>query len=245
MPFLAQKFPTFEQFASAVLGDIYPADKLQTAGSLTANCLDSVLLVNDGRGRFTVTALPWIAQAAPIFGLAVADFDGDGRRDVVCGQNFFAPEPETGHFDGGLGLLLRGTDKGLAAVPPADSGIVAFGDHKGTATADLDGDAVPDVVFAPNDGALQVFRGKGTAQLTVALMGRDGNPTAVGARVTAVRKDGGRAVAEVTAGQGYLSQSGAVLHFAGAVVEVIVRWPDGEETQAPVDAGSRLVRFAQ
>ena len=56
-----------------------------------------------------------------------------------------------------------------------------------------------------------------------------------GARVTVQRADGTRAVGDVAAGSGYLSQSGPELYVglgsAGSVREVAVRWPDGRETR--------------
>jgi hypothetical protein len=47
---------------------------------------------------------------------------------IVCAQNNFSPEPETGRHDGGTGLVLRRTPEGLEAVPPHIHGITMFGD---------------------------------------------------------------------------------------------------------------------
>ena len=77
-------------------------------------------------------------------------------------------------------------------------------------TCDLDNDTWPDLVVSSNNGPLRVFRNEGVPgrnMLVVRLRGKPGNPTAVGARVSVVARDGMRQTAEVTAGAGYLSQS--------------------------------------
>ncbi|MEC7727011.1 MAG: VCBS repeat-containing protein, partial [Planctomycetota bacterium] len=58
MPMLKEKFPTYEGFAKSLLKDIYTEQKLQACGELVATELASGLLINDGAGRFTFTALP-------------------------------------------------------------------------------------------------------------------------------------------------------------------------------------------
>ncbi len=248
MPFLAQKFPTYEQFASSVLQDIYPADQLAQATHLSASCLDSMLLRNDGDGHFTLQPLPRDAQIAPLFGFATADFDGDHRDDLVAATNFFSPEPETGHFDGGLGLLLRGADPDLAAVPPRTAGIAAFADQKGAVVLDADGDGRPDVVIAANDGPLMTFANASAgAMLAVRLRGGPGNPTGVGAVVGVQREDGSSEHRTVLAGAGYLSQSSACTWFArrGAPIQsVLVVWPGGLVTRIDRDLERAVIEVA-
>ncbi|GAB4149901.1 MAG: VCBS repeat-containing protein [Planctomycetota bacterium] len=242
MPFLAEKFETYERFASATLPEIYPRDKLEKARSLRATRLESVLLRNDGRGRFAIEPLPGDAQIAPIFGLCVADFDGDGHDDVGAATNFYSPEPETGRFDGGLGLLLRGDGKTLVASPPASSGLLSATDQKGAATADLDKDGAPDLLLAVNDGEMLARRTTSTAaRVRVRLAGPPGNPTGIGSLVTARLRDGRSTIHEIHAGEGYLSQSSAVLSLSALVQRVEVRWPDGSKTMADVPDGAREV----
>jgi hypothetical protein len=234
MPFVRERFPTYHQFASANLGEIYGGD-LATCLELVCGELQHVVLDNRG-ATFAVEPLPRASQIAPVFGIGIADFDGDGHEDLVLAQNSFSPEPETGRFDGGLGALLRGKGgRQFEAVPPTKSGIVMPEDGKGLVLHAPNAT----VVCATNNGPVRAFHPLGdtfppVAQLGVRLRGPSGNPAAFGARiellangVTATR------VREVTAGSGYLSQSSPVAWFtkvpAGAKLRV--RWPDGASTE--------------
>jgi len=149
MPALKERFPTYRQFARSTLGDIYSDEKLQQCGELVATELASCLMRNGGDGTFTIEPLPRRAQIAPIFGFASS---GDY---VLCAQNHFAPEPETGRHDGGTGLVLRFVDGAPVVLAPHEHGISAFGDHKAcVALPCTDGKAV---LFARNDGALHMW----------------------------------------------------------------------------------------
>ncbi len=239
MPFVAQKFPTYAQFAGSVLGDIYPQGKLANAGRLSCMQLDSSWLQNDGDGRLVLLPLPHRAQIAPLFGSVAGDFDGDARTDVLFATNSFSPEPETGHFDGGTGLQLAGDPAGFRVVAPSASGFVAAGDQKGLALSDLDGDGRPEAVLATNNGPLRTFGLRGNdSWLSVQLHGGKGNPTGVGARVTVHRANGTRELRVILAGSGYLSQSSAQIGFSrrrSAIVAVVVTWPD--DTESRVESG--------
>ena len=217
MPFLAEKFPTYDAFASSVLGEIYPQQKLASCGQLEATTLASCLLRNDGTGRFTVEVLPRRAQIAPIFGMvALGDL-------LVCAQNSFAPEPETGRFDGGTGLVLRGTADGIEVVPPHEHGIVEFGDRKALVVT---GDGV--VLFGRNDGPVTAWRG-GLTRGELPLPTTNGNPQAIGTRVVFEFPDGRRRAVEVQAGSGYLSQTPPF--WPAGAIRAIVHLPDGTVTR--------------
>ena len=52
MPFVRRQFPTFHEFASATLPDIYSASALDKAAQFEVNTLESMALINDGKGNF-------------------------------------------------------------------------------------------------------------------------------------------------------------------------------------------------
>jgi enediyne biosynthesis protein E4 len=230
MPFLAQKFPTYEQFANSALKDIYPAPKLASSGQLEAVTLASSLLRNDGKGHFTIEELPRRAQIAPIFGMVALD------DRLVCAQNSYAPEPETGRHDGGTGLVLISTvidgKNTLEVVSPTEHGICFFGDRKGLALRRV-GDGTRDraeLLFSNNDAPMRAFSGGSfSSQLAIPMPKSKGNPTGVGTRVTFEFADGHQRAVEVQAGSGYLSQS-AALFVPQRAASATVRAPDGVVT---------------
>ncbi len=229
MPFIAEKFESYEKFASANLAEIYTPQALDQSLRLDATELRSGWLRNDGRGKLEFVPFPTEAQTAPVFGIAIADLDLDGHADVVGAQNFYAPEPETGRMDGGLGFWLRGTGGGaLVPVPPVESGIVIPQDARALVVHDVDGDAAPDLLVTTNDGPLRVLRNRIPAPQTLRIELQ--HPTlrpAAGARV----RIGKGPLLELHAGSGYLSQGPyefLLRHPGSTTLEV--HWPDGART---------------
>lgn len=252
MPFIYSRLPTYRSFAMSSLQEIYTQQCLDDAVVLKATHLESVVLFNEttlhGHATFRIVALPRLAQIAPGHGVAATDYDGDGDTDVYLVQNFNWREPETGHWDGGLSLLLRNDGQGnLEPVWSDESGLVVAGDATAIAVADLDADARPDFIVTRNNARTLAFRqssspatSRSTSHLAIRLAGPNGNPTGVGARVTVRTVSGAPQTAEVYAGSGYLSQSSPWLFFGrgdlGQPVQVHVRWPDGNETEHRIEA---------
>jgi enediyne biosynthesis protein E4 len=229
IPGLVERFPTFHQFASSTLQQIYGAEHLRTSQRFAANELRSGLLVNE-EGGFRFQPFVRISQISPVFGTVIADLDGDRRADLFLAQNFFGSEPETGHFDGGVGQLLLGQDAGgFRALNAKESGIILPG--AATAAALLTDGAQPTIVAATNAGPVRSFRwvANSAARLRIVLRGAANNARAIGARITVVYTDGMRQVLEQRAGAGYLAQSTGALIVAesSAISAIFVRWPDG------------------
>src|SRR5207248_11164896 len=107
---------------------------LQRAIHYQTDTFASVYLHNDGGGTFSVSALPDLAQIAPLKATIATDIDGDGHLDLLVAGNLYEAEPNTPRADAGNGLWLRGDGKGkFVSVSPAESGFLAPLDASGLA----------------------------------------------------------------------------------------------------------------
>ncbi len=244
LPYVRSRTPTYAAFAASTLREIV-GPKLDRAPYLEAATLAHVVLLNRGE-RFEGRALPAEAQFAPAFAAAVADFDGDGREDLFLSHNFFALPMETPRLDGGRSLWLRGTgDGGFEAVPGRASGLRVYGEQRGAAAGDFDGDGRTDLVVTQNGAATKLYRNARAAPgVRVRLTGPPGNAGGVGAAVRLRYADGTLGPARLlSAGSGYWSQASLVqaMGRGAAVTGVVVRWPDGTESEAAVPEGATEV----
>src|SRR5881227_3200587 len=149
-----------------------------------AASLDHQVFLNRG-GGFEARSLPAEAQFAPAFYAGVADFDGDGHEDLFLSQNFFPTEIATPRYDAGRGLVLRGKGDGtLEPVPGQVSGILVYGDQRGAALADYDGDGRIDLVVSQNGAETKLYHNEHARPgLRVRLEGGLLNPHGIGAVV--------------------------------------------------------------
>jgi hypothetical protein len=243
LPFLRERFATHKAYSTAAVADVL-GNQLTKAQKVQANTLASMLFLNRG-DHFEARPLPAEAQFAPVFGLNVADFDGDGHEDVFLAQNFFATRKEIPRLDAGLGLLLRGDGSGrLAAVSCVDSGLKVYGEQRGSAVADFDEDGRADLVVTQNGAATKLYHNE-TARpgLRVKLSGPPANPAGIGATVRLLFGDKPGPAREIHGGSGYWSQDSTtqVLATPETPSAISVRWPGGRVTTNAVPAGAREI----
>ena len=123
---LALKFPTYGSFAEASIRQLFGPAQLQQAIHYQTDTFASVYLHNNGGGAFSSSALPNLAQIAPIKAIVAHDVDGDGHLDLIVAGNLYDAEPNTPRADAGNGLWLRGDGRGrFSPVPPRGSGFLA------------------------------------------------------------------------------------------------------------------------
>ncbi len=129
MPELKKKYLKYESYKGQTIEDIFSPEQLQSSIVHQAVRLQSTLLLNDGRGRFSLHNLPMEAQLSPVYAILPADFDGDGNVDLLLGGNLKHVKPEMGQYDASFGCLLRGRGNGTFEVLPSRrSGIKIFGE---------------------------------------------------------------------------------------------------------------------
>ncbi|MBI3134781.1 MAG: VCBS repeat-containing protein [Bacteroidetes bacterium] len=130
MPFIQEKFPTYNEFAVADLEKIYGKENLEKALHYSATTFSSALLLSDG-GGFRLVNLPVLAQLGPLNKTILKDINADGKLDIIGAGNNFAAEVETIRYDGGRGIVLLGRGDGtFEALNPVESGFFVDGDVK-------------------------------------------------------------------------------------------------------------------
>jgi enediyne biosynthesis protein E4 len=244
-PWFRARFPTFESYANAGIEEVLSGAAAHVRSIVT---LSSMLFLNRG-DHFETRTLPLEAQLAPVFGLAVADFDGNGTEDVFMAQNFFAQDSMVSRYDAGRGALLMGRGNGdFDTMGSQLSGIAVYGEGRGAAVCDYDADGRMDLAVGQNASQTRLFHNqRARVGLRVTLMGSSGNPAAIGASLRAVTKSGSlRRVQELRTGGGWLSQDSLtkVLAPREEIQAVHVRWPDGTTNTVPVPTGASSVRIS-
>lgn len=241
LPYVQQRMRSFEMFAQSSLEDILGAQQMQRASWKEVSTLSSMVFISRGTGdrqRFEGHRLPVEAQFTPAFAPTVADFDGDGREDVLLSQNFFAVEVERPRQDAGRALLLQGQGDGtFDPMPGQESGIKVYGEQRAAPAADIDADGRTDLLVTQNGASTKLYHNVGAVPgLRVRLNGPAVNVSGIGATVQLVYEDDSTGpMRAVTAGDGYWSQGSfvAVMGYGNQAVSVVrVRWPDGTQTMS-------------
>lgn len=158
MPFIADKFPTYEGFATASLEDIYEKEQLSSSVQYEANNFSSVYLENKGNGNFVMSLLPQEAQLAPINGIVAKDFDKDGIKDLIIAGSLKDTEVETPSYDAGKGLFLKGVGDGTftTSLQIEYSGLFLHRDLKDLALIEVGAEKRPGFLVANNDDVVEL-----------------------------------------------------------------------------------------
>ncbi len=137
MPFIKEKYPSYEGFANATLIDIY-GSKINDAYEKEVRDFKSILLLNKSDG-FEIKPLPVEAQEFPILASIKMDVNQDDIEDVIVAGNIYQTEVETPRLDSGSGLVLIADGNGFyKTMKLKESGLSLTGDVKSLVCISLD-----------------------------------------------------------------------------------------------------------
>lgn len=212
LPFIKKRFLTYTDFGKATFDKIFTPQEIKKSRKYTANFFSTSLLVNDGKGLFTVKRLPAMCQYSVMNGMVVDDFNGDGHLDVCVNTNDYSGDPSNGRYDALNGLLMSGDGKGnFRIVSASGSGIYVPGNGK--AMVKLRSSSGEYMLAATeNRGPLRLFSLSGKPELI--------GVTPDDVLATLYYKNGSVQRRIIDAGSSFLSQSARFIKIDTNVVKV-------------------------
>jgi len=129
LPALMRKqYANYSSFAGQTMEQIF-GKQLENAKKFSANILSSVMMINNGKGGFTISKLPMQSQWSPVFGFLTGDFNSDNRIDFITAGNFYGVLPYEGRYDADYGtVLINRSDSGFNVLLSMQSGILLDGE---------------------------------------------------------------------------------------------------------------------
>ncbi|MEP1779757.1 VCBS repeat-containing protein [Reichenbachiella sp.] len=112
MPFIKEKFPTYHDFGSASLEDVYEKTRLENALQYHARTFATSYVENKGIEGFEFSELPIWAQLSSVNKILIRDVNKDGHADLVMAGNLYQSEVETPRNDASLGAIMLNNGKG-------------------------------------------------------------------------------------------------------------------------------------
>lgn len=110
LPYVKKKFLMSKDFSTATLEDIFGDDKIRESMVYEANWFENSVLINDGKGNFTLKVLPNKMQFGPYYGAQMVNKNKTNSNFMFAG-NFFDANIQMGIYDADFGGLYSiGTD---------------------------------------------------------------------------------------------------------------------------------------
>jgi hypothetical protein len=149
--YLKKEYQYYEDYAGSSVQKILGKDKLEKALQNKVHHLESVVVINNGDGSYTLKELPAEVQYAPIYSITVEDLDQDGIEEIIMAGNFSGVKPEEGRYDAHTGLILKMGENEATLVPYQESGLRIKGEARKMAVARAAGNKQVLIVAKNND----------------------------------------------------------------------------------------------
>nr|WP_143828742.1 VCBS repeat-containing protein [Dyadobacter fermentans] len=156
-PFLKKKSIKHSEYAVLTVQDLFPDDLLQSAVAKSVTYLKSAIAVNNGKGQFTLTPLPYMAQFSCLNAIQSEDVNHDGKPDLVVGGNFTHFIPQLRSLDACHGnVLINKGNMQFEVLQARQSGYAVDGEVKQISRITVGGQ--PYVINLINNAAPVLFK---------------------------------------------------------------------------------------
>lgn len=129
LPVMRKRFSTFKSYADITTDQLFLNGELNKAGRLEAIATGTTLFLSGGDGKLSPAQLPAEVQYAPVHVIYSADFDKDGKQDLLLAGNSSKWKLRLGKMDANPGVVLKGLGGGrFSYVAQTVSGFSLSGD---------------------------------------------------------------------------------------------------------------------
>jgi hypothetical protein len=220
MPTLRYKYLFAKSFADAKLTSIVGGDSnLYSGGSRYVYEMNSLMLINEGKGSFTTKRLPVISQISPIYGMIAEDIDNDGNLDLVHTGNFYGPDRDMWRYDAGIGMVLKGDGKlGFKELSVKESGFYVPGEGRALIMMPRADKNSLLLLSSANKGTLQIFEKTLNAKTSLLKL----NQSEMLTHAIIEYKNGKKRRHEFHNGSGHLSQGIHVLQADPSISKILL-----------------------
>ena len=152
-----KRFKNYKSFSEADFDEVLKKHDRKNDFVLDAKILTTSYIENMGSKGFKIRPLPIECQVAPVYGVLIKDFDGDGNLDALLSGNQNSADPLFGNYDASNGIFLKGNGNGkLEPVSSMESGLYLNGDQKSIVTLFVANHPV--LVAGANQGAIKAYQ---------------------------------------------------------------------------------------
>lgn len=108
LPSLKKQNLKASDYASRSISQIFSPEVVDRSLVRMANISESIVAVNEGNGKFSITVLPGRVQWSCVCGISCADVNKDGNPDLIMGGNYYGLKPQFSRQDASFGHVLLG-----------------------------------------------------------------------------------------------------------------------------------------
>ena len=156
--FLKTKYVNYSDYASQQISDILTPEQFQKAERLNVDTFAHLIIENTGNFTFKIKELPKEAQWAPIYAIKSDDLNGDNKKDLILGGNFYGSRVKFGRYDANKGAIYFGDGEGdWEYVSSKESGLNLNAEIRDVKTIqDSAGHGL--IIFSQTDGPLLIYK---------------------------------------------------------------------------------------